>query len=88
MWWEVMLPQKEGDSVPPGSLVCDEHSQIGQAVWPASPDLRGPHRHVHGAGGTLPGAPGLGGAAAGLRVCFGGDENVLEVDSGSGYLTP
>ena len=32
--------------------------------------------------------PGLGGAAAGLRVCFGGDENVLEVDSGSGYLTP
>lgn len=80
--------ERREDSVTPGSLVCSEDNQIGQAAWPASLDLRGPHRHVHGADGTLPGAPGLGGAAAGLRVCFGGDENVLELESGNGYLTP
>lgn len=39
-------------------------------------------RPLGGAGGCCPGPPGLGGAAAGLRLCLEGDENILELDSG------
>ena len=54
--------RREGSGTP-GSLVCSEDHMTGQATWPVSTGLRWPHRHVRGAGGTLPGAPGAGWAA-------------------------
>ena len=73
--------RREGSGTP-GSLVCSEDHMTGQATWPVSTGLRWPHRHVRGAGGTLPGAPGAGRGCFWAQAVFGGDENILELDSG------
>lgn len=74
--------EREGRLSLPEASCAVRTTRLGQAAWPVSTGLRWPHRHVRGADGMLPGAPGLGGAAAGLRLCLEGDENILELDSG------
>lgn len=79
--------ERREDSATPGSLVCSEDRRQDRLCGPHPLIGEGHTGSPMGQAGRCLG-PGLGGAAAGLRVCFGGDENVLEVDSGSGYLTP
>ena len=72
---------ERGKTATPGSLVCSEDHQTGQAAWPVSTGLMATQARPWGRRDAAR-APGLGGAAAGLRLCLGGDENILELDSG------